>query len=219
MTVSSNNMHDFIHLIQKKIPYPCFSDTELVNILKDSQPAARYGLVKRAIAKGDLIHVRRGLYCLAKHQQKKPNLFELAHLVYGPSYVSLESALSAHGWIPERVVGITSASLKRSAIFENPLAVFSYARVPKQTFYAGVEIKKENDATIFMALPWTALADYVYVRKKDWQGIKPVIGSLRVDEETIFSSGFHGVYEGLIQNYKSRRVKNFLKGIGRDLKK
>jgi hypothetical protein len=37
---------------------------------------------------------------------------ELAQLVHGPGYVSLETALSHHGWIPEGVYAITNVSSK-----------------------------------------------------------------------------------------------------------
>ena len=101
---------------------------------------SRYGLVKRALASGEIIRIRRGLYCLApKYQKKGINLYALAQLVYGPSYVSLESALSWHGWIPEAVHAITGASFKKAKEFTTPLGVFRYDRVPQQVFYTEVE--------------------------------------------------------------------------------
>src|SRR5262245_25728214 len=55
----------------------------------------RYSLTKRTLARGDLIPVRRGLYVLGDLYRQRPvNLFELAQRIYGPSYISFESALS-----------------------------------------------------------------------------------------------------------------------------
>ncbi len=46
----------------------------------------RYGLVKRALASGEIIRIRRGLYCLApKYQKKSVNLYAMAQRVHGPS--------------------------------------------------------------------------------------------------------------------------------------
>src|SRR3989338_8200638 len=107
-------MSRFIESIRDKIPYDVFTDEAVHQLIRES-PDTRYGLVKRAIAKGELIHLRRGLYGFAKkYQRRGTNLFELAQMMYGPSYISFESALSYHGWIPEAVYTVTSAAMKRS---------------------------------------------------------------------------------------------------------
>ncbi len=179
----------------------------------------RYGLVKRAIASGEVIHIRRGLYCLApQYRKRKVNLYSLAQRINGPSYISLESALSWYGWIPEAVYTLTSVSLNRSRDFDTPLAFFSYTRVPQKVFYTSVQrITDDDDNSFLMATPLKALADYVYVNKKDWAGAKPVTESMRIDREEL-GSITDGEIQLLISNYNSRRVKKFLKGLERDLK-
>jgi len=93
-------MNKLTEKIFENAPYGYFTSQETAILFPDSEDR-RYGLVKRAIAGGQIIHIRRGLYCLApKYQKKKLNLYALAEHLYGPSYVSLESALSWHGWIP-----------------------------------------------------------------------------------------------------------------------
>lgn len=197
--------------LEENRPGPCLSDVEL-KLLMQRSDHSRYGRVKRAFAREDLIHLRRGLYCLGREYFHKPlNLFELAFQIYGPSYISMESALSHHGWIPERVTIIQSVSLHRSRRFENSLGVFDYRHIPKKIFYAGVDAS-------FIARPWTALADYVYLLKKDWMGIKPLIGSLRIEEEELQASQFEKEYEDLYKNYPSARVRLFLDGVRKDLK-
>ena len=174
--------------------------------------------MKRAIASGEIIHVRRGLYCLApKYQKKGVNLYALAQYVYGPSYVSLESALSWHGWIPEAVHSITNASFTKSKEFKTPLGLFSYDRIPQEFFYSEVKRLTDESGNVFlMASPLKALADYVYVRKKDWTGIGPVIGSLRVETAELEQVSLDS-FKGLISNYSNSRVKRFLKGLRKDL--
>jgi len=69
------------------------------------------------IKNGELISLRRGLYIPGpKSDIEKPEPFLIANHLCGPSYVSLESALSYWGLIPERVYEITSVTLKSKKI-------------------------------------------------------------------------------------------------------
>lgn len=199
------------------VPHGDFTSQDVANLFPGSKDR-RYGLVKRAIADGEIIHIRRGLYCLApKYQKKSINLYALAQRVYGPSYISLESALSWHGWIPEAVYTVTSVSFKKAKEFNTPLGVFSYNRIPQKLFYACVERLADEAGNIFlMAKPIKALSDYVYVHKKDWMGLKPVTESLRVEEEE-FASVTTNELNSLIENHVSRRVQKFIKGLKKDL--
>lgn len=67
-----------------------------------------------------------------------------------------------------------------------------------------------------MASPFKALTDYVYVRKKDWTGIEPVVNSLRIEPEE-FEQVTRDNLDSLINNYPNSRVKRFIEGIGKDL--
>jgi len=210
-------MNKLTERIFESIPVCPFANHDVATLFPASEDR-RYGLVKRAIAHGEIIHIRRGLYCLApKYQTKSMNLYALAQRVYGPSYVSLESALSWHGWIPEAVHTITSASFKKSKEFKTPVGMFSYDRIPQEVFYAEVERLTDAAGNVFlMASPLKALADYVYVRKKDWTGIGPVRGSLRVEPEE-FEQVSRDSFETLLGNYANSRVKRFLEGLRKDL--
>jgi len=199
-------------------PYGYFTSQDVVTLFPESEDK-RYGLVKRAIARGELIHIRRGLYCLApKYQKKSINLYALAQHIYGPSYVSLESALSWHSWIPEVAYTLTSVSSGKSKEFKTPLGAFSYNRVPQKVFYNGIERLTDDAGDVFlMATPMKALADYVYVQQKGWAGLKPASESLRIEPEE-FESVTLDDLDFLIENYTSRRVQKFLKGVRKDLK-
>ncbi|MFC1793788.1 hypothetical protein ACFL3Q_09410 [Planctomycetota bacterium] len=199
------------------MPWSQFTSQDVATLFPESKER-RFGLVKRAIASGEIIHIRRGLYCLAtKYQKKSMNFYTLAQHVYGPSYVSLESALSWHGWIPEAVHTITSASFKKAKEFKTPLGLFSYDRIPQVVFYTEVKRLTDESRNVFlMANPFKALADYVYVRKKEWTGIEPVVSSLRIEPEE-FEQVTRDTLDGLIRNYSNSRVKRFIEGIGKDM--
>ena len=77
------------------------------------------GIVKRAILSGEILHMHRGLYCLAgKYNRHILDRNSFANLIYGPSYISMETALSIHGWIPEAVHSVISVSQGRAKTFE-----------------------------------------------------------------------------------------------------
>jgi len=202
----------------ESFPWCQFTTQDLVTLFPGSEDR-RYGLVKRAVGSGEIIRVRRGLYCLApKYQKRSVNLYALAQHVYGPSYISLESSLSWHGWIPEAVQAVTSASFKKAQEFATPLGVFSYDRVPQKVFYDGVERLTDSSGNVFlMATPLKALADYVYVRRKDWSGLEAAVTSLRIEFEE-FEHVNDRTLEALSANYSSSRVKRFLEGLRKDLR-
>lgn len=199
-------------------PRPYLTDAELEVILGGTRNS-RYGKVKRLLAKGKLLHIRRGLYCLTDKAGyfQKPHPFELAQFIYALSYISLESALSYHGLIPETVYTITSATGNRSKEFKTPLGLFSYLHVPLKNLYTGVELINESEHKFLMAKPWKAICDYVFCYKKNWTNLKPLLLSLRInvdnlptlrDEET----------ELLDDYYQHTRLSRFLKGINKELK-
>ena len=201
----------------EKAPGGLFSSRD-VSVLVPGSDNRRYALIKRAIAHGELINICRGLYCLAPEYRKKPiNTYSIAQQLYGPSYVSLESALSYHSLIPEAVYACTSVSLKESKDFETPLGLFSYKRVPQNIFYAGVErFTDENGNVFLMAAPIKALADYVYIHRRDWAGLEPVVKSLRVDPQELEGLSAECL-RALSDNYRSRRVQKFINGLQKDL--
>ena len=182
--------------------------------------ARQFNLIKRALASGEVLHLRRGLYELAgPYGREKIDPLVVAQRLYGPSYVSLETALSYHGWIPEGVYTITSVSLDRSREFSTPLGHFSYTRVPQKVFFTQVEPRAMGSRQSFLlASPLKALADYVYAHKEDWDSARPVVESLRVEESQLASVDDEAIAE-LAANYAVSRVRHFLEGLRKDLKR
>lgn len=180
-------------------------------------PDRQWSLVKRAIAAGEIVRIRRGLYCLAsKYLRQKIDTFVLAQRIYGPSYISLETALSYHGWIPEAVYAVTSTSLNRSREFGTPIGRFSFTSIAQKTFYAEVSRVEKDDGSFLLASPLKALADYVYVHKLDWDSACPVIESLRVEEDSLAGVDASS-FERLSENYSAQRARRFLEGLRKDV--
>jgi predicted transcriptional regulator of viral defense system len=195
---------------------PCFADVEVQNLIHGSDNS-RYAILKRAVAKKDILHLRRGLYCAAPlYRRRDLNLFEIAQRIYGPSYLSFESALSYHGLIPESVATVSSACARRSREFETELCLFSFVRIPARVFFAHVDRVEEGPDVFFMARPWRAIVDYIYANGKEWCGLHPLVQSLRIEEEELKITT-RDELEELEHSFGNGRVTKFLRGVIKDL--
>lgn len=184
-----------------------------------SRGARLDALLKRAVASREIWRIHRGLYCLSdRYTQGRINPLELAQRIHGPSYISLETALSQHGWIPEGVQAVTSVALERSRVFDTPVGLFSFTRVPQRAFLAGVRrIAVEGGGAYFLAIPLKALADHVYVQRVNWCSAAPVVESLRVDGECLAALTAE-LFDEVMTAYQPGRVTRFLAGLRKDLK-
>jgi hypothetical protein len=115
------------------------------------------GKVARMLGTGDLVLLRRGLYTTRRDFDPRC----LAGPMYGPSYVSFETALAWHGMIPEGVAEILSATTKRPAAFENDFGRFRYLTIPKAVYPVGIQRVTELDLPFLLASPAKALADRI----------------------------------------------------------
>lgn len=209
-------MNRLIRTVFETLEQPIFSTADIQNIEPDDN--VRYALVKRAMKDGDLVQIKRGLYTLSPPLRKQPlNRTSLANRLYYPSYVSMEYALSSHGWIPEGVTTVTCATPKNPVDFDTPLGRFTYKRIPQVMFFCGVETVSIDGESALQARPLKALADYIYAHKLDWTDREPLIESLRIEEEelnTLTAADF----ESIQGNYSTaKNVELFLAGLRKDL--
>jgi hypothetical protein len=118
--------------------------------------------VTALLRRGDVIRVKKGLYVFGEALRRRPYSRELlANLVYGPSFVSLDSALSFHNLIPERVAAMTSVTTKRPKVFDTPVGSFIYRQAPKGYYHLGMDRVEEGDVAFLVAVPEKALADKI----------------------------------------------------------
>ena len=120
--------------------------------------------LSRWVASGRLIQLRRGLYALAPpYASAAPNVLALASRIRVPSYVSLQSALSYHGIIPESVPVVTSVTTNRPGRFETPLGDFLYRHLKRDLFWGYREVDVDGGQKAFVAVPEKALLDLFYL--------------------------------------------------------
>ena len=123
----------------------------------------KYNKISALEKKGDIIRLKQGLYVPNPELSgKQLSLFMIGNNLYGPSYISLQSALRYYGLIPERVYTICSMTMKRSQMFYNDLARFEYVHINKDVFPIGVKVETLEDGTAFLiATPEKALCDLI----------------------------------------------------------
>jgi predicted transcriptional regulator of viral defense system len=112
--------------------------------------------------KGYIKKLRRGFYMFSDTPLDEGALFTIANRLYSPSYISLESALSYYGLIPEGVYSITSVSTKKTTAFNSPIATFTYHRI-KTNLHFGYHLEKHGEQTYKIADMEKAVLDYLYL--------------------------------------------------------
>jgi hypothetical protein len=202
-------------ILEQNLP-PVFTQEAVKSLEPDDN--VRYCQMRRAIASGDIIRIRRGYYTLNKiYGRGLPNSNVLAQKFVPESYISLESALRDAGWIPEAVCVIISVTTNRQKTIDTPFRRFYYEIIPQKNIYAGTIRCQYDDDYYREAKPLKALADYIYERGLDWTTIEPLVESLRIeidDLETLTRNDF----DELEGNYESSLVERFLSGIKKELR-
>lgn len=162
--------------------------------------------------KGEIIRIRKNLYVNSSqstHIEISKQL--LANHIYGPSYISFQTALSLYGLIPERVVTTFSASPKRKKEFKTPFGIFEYKSIPKNYFSIGITQKTINNTyTFLIASPEKTLCDTILLCKQRIQSKKAMleylIEDLRIDFSAIQKVNFDIVNECIACGYKKMEL-------------
>jgi len=124
--------------------------------------------ISNMIKKNDIIRLKRGIYFFNQKYKTIPvDKISVANILYTPSYVSFEYALSYHGLIPERVYGVTSATLRLKKVYDTPIGRFDYIKVPKKVFSIGVDWLYDGElGGRLIATKEKALCDKIKSEKK-----------------------------------------------------
>ena len=112
---------------------------------------------------GYIVSLRQGWYTFADYLQQPDYARYFAGKMCAPSYISLHTALSFYGIIPESVVEITSVTTQKTCRYENAFGQFSYQTIRPRLFW-GFEPKTMRDGKQYMmATPEKAIIDLLYL--------------------------------------------------------
>ena len=171
----------------------------------------RANKIARMVRDVEIVPVVRGLYETDAHASSWP----LAGCIYGPSYISFESALAFYGLIPEGVRAITSATFEkgRSKAYETPFGSFLYRDVSARAFPYGIVVRKEDGVPFRIATPEKALCDTVSTmppaaNRAELEAL--LYDDLRLDREDLAELSVNDI-AFLAERYPSRNVGKLAK--------
>jgi len=193
------------------------SHLQLVDELKQySSPKSK---ITRMINSKEIIQVKRGIFLDSNDQTYSAN--SLASIIYGPSYISFESAMSFYGIIPERVTAITCASYNKNKNkkFHTPIGNFYYFYIPSKVFPYDTIIKGKNDRKFIIASAEKAICDTLFRVKNintNTELTKLLIEDWRIDFE-ILKNLNKDSFQFLLPLYKKKICDLFENWINREL--
>ena len=143
-------------------------------------------------SEGLLTSVKRGIYIAGpKSYGGRPENPLLANHLLGPSYVSIDSALSFHGLIPERVYSVTSMTTKASRDFDTPIGLFTYMNLPLPYYAFGINmVRLTSEQYAMIASPEKAICDKIVntsglILRSISNAGNYLLDNLRMDEEIL----------------------------------
>lgn len=133
--------------------------------------------------KGYLLRLRRGMYAFADYKDDPEMALYFAGKIYRPSYISLHTALSSYGLIPEAVVQITSVTPLKTAFFSNSFGEYSYRSVREDLMFGYEPRQLANNRSIFHATMEKALLDLLYLYP--FYRTEKDLADLRLDQDVL----------------------------------
>lgn len=136
----------------KKMKKPCFTLEEAHRVGWETSLNQLKVQLHHWCRQGELLRLKRGVYAFPERMRDKG---EVAKVLYGPSYISLEYALHAHGLIPDVPFSVTLVTPRLTRKFTTPYGEFLYHKIHQKLFWG-------FDPNTFMAEKEKALLDYFY---------------------------------------------------------
>ena len=189
------------------------STAELVLELKSYENP--YTKIARLVKDNKLFKIKKGIY----ETNENVDPFFLAHVIYGPSYISFQSALSYYSLIPERVYMVTSATTDKhkTKIINNRFGSFIYKDVPNASYSYGIYRVEKDGYVCFMATKEKAICDMLYeygpvYSIKDLKRL--LFDDLRIDENEFNKMDFNemSLIASLYHTTNHKLLIKYLKG-------
>lgn len=176
--------------------------------------------IQDLLSKKILLSLKRGTYIVSpEYSNQSPEKITVANLLRGPSYVSLDYALSQYEAIPEKVLEITSVTSKTSKIFETEVGRFTYTHLPLPYYSYGISsVKIAQNQYGLMASPEKALCDKIVctsnlqLRSKK-ETLEFLIENLRIDQDWLGQLNLNTIKTWLEKAPKRKSLENLIESI------
>ncbi len=185
------------HFRQEMFDLGCFSIHEIYAW----DPGFDRNNFVRWTQKGYLVRLRRGIYAFADYKGMPEMATYFASRMYRPSYISLHSALSFYGLIPESVVQLTSVTSLKTAVFKNDFGEYSYKSVRKDLMFGYEPRRLANGRTTAYATLEKALLDLLYLYP--FYKTEQALADLRLDRDVLDEGLDRAEWESLMERFRS----------------
>ncbi|MEA1898885.1 MAG: hypothetical protein U9N53_14600 [Bacteroidota bacterium] len=170
--------------------------------------------------KGYILKLRNRWYAFNDAESHENLEWLAANLIYVPSYISLQTALSWYNLIPEMIATTTSVTTRKTNKFSTPLGNFDYHRIKPELFGFGYVLENMDASKdfngksrkIMMATPQKAILDFFYINS--YYNTEKDIEDLRLDESelvNIINPEFYQYLGRYQSNALDRRIQKLTK--------
>ena len=163
---------------------PCFSLADLATIEKDKHYLKI--LFSRYAKAGKVIRLKKGFYVTKEYFDKMEKTGQvsfylefIAHILYQPSYLSLDYVLYEHNILTEIPRNFTLITKNKTTHLVNQFGNFFYHKIQDKLF-DGFEVNKKNNLTTAKATKAKSLFDFLYLRKNILNN-KKAVAELRLN--------------------------------------
>lgn len=192
----------------------------MLDILKDfKRPNDK---INEMVKKGLLTTLKKGFYIPGPNLDiTKPMSFLIANHLYGPSYVSMESALSFWGLIPEKVYETTCVTVKRSKLYRTPVGRFRYHHTNLPYYSYGLKSVKLTDRQVsLIASLEKALCDKIIMTpgillRSSVQVKEFLLEDLRIEKDPLLKMDLKSMHSWLAHAPKKTSLDMLLKTLER----
>jgi hypothetical protein len=190
----------------------------LLSVLRDYRRP--FDKINELTRQGYLLPIKRGLYIPGpKLRLSRPDPFLLANHLYGPSYVSLDSALAYWGMIPERVMETVSITTKFAKKYETAAGRFTYIHMLPPYYAFGIQqVTLTERQQVLIASPEKALCDKIIttsgilLRSKK-QTMDLLLEDLRISETALKELRFDLIEEWSVKAPKQSSMEMLAKSL------
>lgn len=187
---------DWNHFRQTMFDLGCFS----IHQVYAWDPGFDRNNFGRWTRKGYLIRLRRGVYAFAEYKGSPEMATYFAGRMYRPSYISLHSALSFYGLIPESVIQITSVTSLKTALFKNDFGEYSYKSVREDLMFGYLPRQLADGRTTAYATREKALLDLLYLYP--FYKTEHELAELRLDRDVLHEELDRAEWASLTERFR-----------------
>jgi hypothetical protein len=151
-----------------------------------------YDKINELVKQHVLQPIKRGVYVTGSRiNVNRPEPLLLANHLLGPSYVSLETALSHWGLIPEKVHEVSSATTQSTKTYDTIVGRFSYTHLPLPYYSFGIQqLELTKKQRVLIATPEKALCDKIVTSsgillRSSKQVMELLIDDLRIEKDRL----------------------------------